>query len=183
VLFKKFQKQPVDEINTFQKWLKINEIKDGNIYLKNGNVLRILKVSPINFNLKSQLEQKAILNSYKLFLKNLNSKIQIIISNKKTDVSRHLDEILKYTNENSQVSEMRKDYITLVNQIISEKGTITREFYIVIKVTENIENDVLKIKEYLMSCGNVVSECSKSQITKLLQNFLNKRLINTSTLM
>lgn len=180
-LFNKSQKTTEEEINTFQKWLKINEIKDGNIYMKNGNTLRILKVLPINFNLKSQLEQKAILNSYKLFLKNLNSKIQIIISNKKTDVSRHLDEILKNTNENSPIYEMSNDYINLINQIISEKGTITREFYIVIQVTDNIENEVLKIKEYLLNCGNSVSECSKNQILDLLQNFLNKRLINNAS--
>ena len=101
-IFKKFQRTTEEEINTFQKWLKIKEIKNNSIYMKNGNIIRILKVLPINFNLKSQLEQKAILNSYKLFLKNLNSKIQIIISNRKTDVSGHFDEIIKNTNENSQ---------------------------------------------------------------------------------
>lgn len=146
--------------------------------MKNGNILRILKVLPINFNLKSELEQKAILNSYKLFLKNLNSKIQIIISNRKTDVSGHFDKIIKNTNENSQIYEMSKDYINLINEIMSEKGTITREFYIVIKVTDNIENEILKIKEYLINCGNSIIECDKNQIMDLLQNFLNKRILN-----
>lgn len=167
-----------EKMDSFQDWLRIKNIKNGSIYLQNEQNVRILKVSPINFNLKSQLEQKAILNSYRLFLKSLNSEIQIIISNKKTDVSRHLDEVLKNTKENPILYEMSRDYIDLVNQIIEEKGTITKEFYIVLKENSNIENEILKIKEYLSVCGNEVDECNKNEIIALLQNFLNKRLMN-----
>ena len=136
---------------------------------------------PINFNLKSSLEQNAILNSYKLFLKSLNSEIQIIVSSKKTDVSKHLDEILKNTKENPIIYEMSKDYIELVNSIIEQKGTITKEFYIVIKSSSNVQNEILKITERLTACGNFVEECSKEQVISLLRNFLNKRLMNTAS--
>ena len=136
---------------------------------------------PINFNLKSSLEQNAILNSYKLFLKSLNSEIQIIVSSKKTDVSKHLDEILRNTKENPIIYEMSKDYIELVNSIIEQKGTITKEFYIVIKSSSNVQNEVLKITERLTACGNFVEECSKEQVISLLRNFLNKRLMNTAS--
>ena len=167
-----------DEIDSFQKWLNVKEIYENSIILNSGQQLSILKVAPINFNLKSRLEQSSILNSYKVFLKNLNSEIQIVISSKKTDVSTHLDEILKNTKENPQIDEMSRDYIELVNSIIEEKGTITKEFYIVIKNSNNIQNDILKIKEYLTVCGNYVEECNKEQIINLFESFLNKRLIN-----
>ena len=111
------------EAQSFQDWLSVKEISNNEITLNNGKTVTILKVSPINFNLKSQLEQKAILSSYKTFLKNLNSEIQIIISSKKTDVSTHLDEILKNTKENPTIYEMSKDYIDLINNIIEQKGT------------------------------------------------------------
>ena len=73
---------------------------------------------------------------------------------------------------------MSQDYIELINNIIEQKGTITKDFHIVIKNTNNIQNDVLKITEQLTACGNFVEECSKSQIIELLKNFLNKRLMN-----
>ena len=167
-----------NEQKSFQNWTNIKEINEGNIVLNKDKKIKILKISPINFNLKSQLEQKAILNSYKLFLKNLNSEIQIIISSKKTDVSKHLDEILKNTKENSPIYEMSKDYIELINNIIEQKGTITKDFYIVIPFSNNINNDVLKITESLAICGNYAQECSKKEINFLLKNFLNKRIIN-----
>ena len=167
-----------NEQKSFQDWLNIKEINKNNIILNNGKILTILKISPINFNLKSQLEQNAILNSYKLFLKNLNSEIQIIISSKKTDVRAHLDEILKNTKENPPIYEMSKDYIELVNNIIEQKGTITKDFYIVIPFSNNINNDVLKVNESLNMCGNYVEECTKNEIIFLLKNFLNKRQAN-----
>ena len=168
-----------DEVKeSFQDWVNIKEITKNGILLRNGHKVVILRVLPINFNLKSKLEQEAILNSYKLLLKNLNSETQIIVSSKKTDVSRHLDEVRKNTKENPQIYEMSKDYIELVNNIIEQKNTITKEFYIVLKSSNNEENDVLKITEQLGTCGNYVEECSKEQIESLLKNFLNKRLVN-----
>lgn len=94
----------------------------------------------------------------------------------------HLNKILENTKENPQLYEMSEDYINLINQIINEKGTITKEFFIVVEVTKNIENDILKIKEFLNTCGNQVEECSKAEIILLLQNYLNKRLINNYVL-
>ena len=148
-----------EEKESFQNWLNIKEIRDNIITLHTGQAITVLRILPINFNLKSQLEQKAILNSYRLFLKNLNSETQIIISSKKTDVSNHLNEILENTKENPLIYEMSRDYIDLVNNIIYQKNTITKEFYIVIKVSNNLQNDILKIKEYLSTCGNFVEEC------------------------
>ena len=144
--------------------------------LNNGKNIILLKVTPINFKLKSKLEQNAILNQYQMFLKNLNSKIQIIISSKKTDISYHIDEILKSTNENSQIKEMSEDYILFLKQILSEKGSISKEFFIAIEEEPNVENEILKIKEYLQNCGNEVEKCDEKQASMLIKNFINKRL-------
>ena len=66
-----------------------------------------------------------------MFLKNINSKIQIIISSKKVDISSHIKKIQKVAKENPQITEMSQDYISLINKIISEKGAISKSFYIV----------------------------------------------------
>ena len=46
---------------TLQKWLPIKEInKEGVVKLKNNKLIKIIKVNPINYNLKSNLEKESI---------------------------------------------------------------------------------------------------------------------------
>lgn len=172
----KKEKNPKE--NSFQDWLQIEKIENNSILFRDNRVIKILKVSPINFKLKSKLEQEAILNSYKLFLRNLNSKIQIVVLSKKTDISQHIQEIQKNTNENSPIYEMGEDYIRLIKKIISQKNTISKEFFAIVEINLKIENEIEKIKEYLEYCGNEVEICDKEQIINVLKNFTNKRLMS-----
>ena len=70
------------------------------------------------------------------------------------------------------------DLVELINNIIEQKGTISKEFYIILRSSKNIQNDILKITEYLTICGNDVQECSNEEIIYLLNSLLNKRLMN-----
>ena len=59
-----------EQIKSVQEWLPFENILDnGIIKLKNSSYIKIIEIIPINFNLKSELEKEAILNSYKIFLK------------------------------------------------------------------------------------------------------------------
>ena len=80
-------------INSTQSWLNFKEILPNGVIKTNDNYIKILKIIPINFNLKSEMEKNSILNSYKIFLKTINSDIQIIIQSKKEDLSKHISNI------------------------------------------------------------------------------------------
>ena len=78
------------QLKSIQEWLPIEEIlENGIIKLKKNIYIKIIKIIPINFNLKSNLEKEAILNSYKIFLKTCDFDIQILIQSKKEDLSQH----------------------------------------------------------------------------------------------
>ena len=82
------------QIRSVQDWLPIQKILEkGIIKLKDSSYVKILKVIPINYNLKSELEKEAILNSYKIFLKTCNFDIQILIQSNKEDLSKHISNI------------------------------------------------------------------------------------------
>ena len=84
--------------------------KNGIIKIKDRNVfVKILKVKPINFNLKTTLEKEAILNSYKVFLKTCNFNLQILIHTNKEDISKITKNIKQVKNE--QISIISKKYI------------------------------------------------------------------------
>ena len=75
--------------NITQEWLPFDDILENGIIISKNSYIKIIKINPINYNLKSTLEKEAILNSYKLFLKTCNFNIQIIIQSKKEDLSKH----------------------------------------------------------------------------------------------
>ena len=91
------------KVNSVQEWLPVDEIlENGIIKVKNKNYIKILKIIPINFELKSNLEKEAILNSYKIFLKTCNFDIQILIQSNKKDLSNHISKIKEKNKEEKE---------------------------------------------------------------------------------
>ena len=179
---------------TVQEWLPIEEIyNDGIIKLKNNKLIKIIKINPINYNLKSDLEKEAILNSYKIFLKTCNFNIQILIQSNKEDLSQHILNIKKNISkkENKYLEEISQNYIEYINKINLTRNSSSKDFYIIIsneinkkieyvQSEEIIKNDLkekyFKIKECLSRCGNSVVELSdKKEIKKLFFSLLNTR--------
>ena len=71
-------KQEVKKIKklTVQQWLPIEEINENGIIKINKNkYIKILKIIPINYNLKYDLDNKTILKYYKILLKTCNFNI------------------------------------------------------------------------------------------------------------
>lgn len=89
-------------LESIQEWLPIVQIlENGIIKLKENQYIKIIKIIPVNYNLKSDLEKQAILNSYKTFLKTCNFDMQLIIQSNKEDLSRTYWKNKK-TNENNK---------------------------------------------------------------------------------
>ena len=181
---------------TLQEWLPIKEIdKKGVVKLKNNNLIKIIKVNPINYNLKSDLEKESILNSYRIFLKTCNFDIQILIQSNKEDLSHHINNIQNNISkkENKYLEKISKNYIQYINKINSERKSSSKDFYIIIsnenKKNNNIQTEELlkndlkekyfKIKECLSRTGNSVQEISnKENIEKLFYSILNVKKFN-----
>ena len=181
---------------TVQDWIPIEEIYDGGIIkLKKNKFIKILKIIPVNYNLKSDLEKNTILNSYKSFLKTYDFDIQILIQSNKQDLSSHIKKINKniQKKENKYLSELSENYIKFIQKKNYSKNFSSKDFYLIISNNkmektnsiEVIENDLkekyFKIKDGLLRCGNIVLEISdKKDIIEIFNLFLNtkKYLIN-----
>ena len=179
---------------TLQEWLPIKEIdKEGVVKLKNNKLIKIIKISPINYNLKSDLEKEAILNSYKIFLKTCNFNIQILIQSNKEDLTHHIFNIKKIFSkkENKYLEKISKNYIEYINKINLERKSSSKDFYIIISSNINNKNKYIeseeiiknqlkenyfKIKECLSRLGNFVQELSnKKEVEKLFFSFFNNK--------
>lgn len=186
-------KQEVSKIKklTVQQWLPIEEINENGIIKINKNkYIKILKIIPINYNLKSDLEKKTILNSYKILLKTCNFDIQIVVQSNREDLSQHILNIKKniQKEENKYLKELSENYIKFIQKLNYAKNSASKDFYLIISnekienfnSIEIIENDLkekyFKIKECLSRCGNDVIEVNnKNNIINILDSFLNTR--------
>ena len=184
------------EKKSTQEWIAIKNIySDGIIELNEGSYLKILEVVPINYNLKSDLEKEAILNSYKLFFKTCNFNIQILIQSNKEDLTHHISKIRKNISkkENKYLKNLAENYINYISQININKKSASKKFYIIIKnnyrnkkeinleiIKQELNEKYLKIKECLSRCGNnVIVIDEKEEILKIFFSFLNtKKYLN-----
>ena len=109
--------------NSIQEWLPFERIlKNGIIKLKNNSYIKIIKIYPINFNLKSELEKEAILNSYKIFLKTCDFNFQILIQSKKEDLSKHISCVeFQKNNENKKLQKISQQYIDYITELNKKK--------------------------------------------------------------
>lgn len=180
-----------EQINSVQEWLPFNELlENGIIKLKNNSFIKIIKIIPINFNLKSELEKEAILNSYKIFLKTCNFNIQILIQSKKEDLSKIISKInFQKKEEKENIKNISNKYIEYIKELNQNKKSSNKNFYIVIKnsknkeeipreeslIIEELNDNYYKIKECLSKCGNIVKDISdKKELINIFISFINK---------
>ena len=176
------------EIYTVQDWLPFEKIlENGIIKINNNKYVKIIKIDPINFNLKSELEKEAILNSYKIFLKTCNFDIQILIQSNKENLLNHISKIkIQNENEKEKIKKISENYIQYIKKLNKNRKSSNKAFFIIIKNKENkkteeiiieeLNDNFYKIKECLSRCGNVVKDVTNREETReVLYSFINKR--------
>lgn len=160
--------------------------------MKNNKYIKIIKIMPINFNLKSDLEKEAILNSYKIFLKTCNFNFQILIQSNKEDLSKHFSQINNnLILEEKNIQEISKKYINYIKDLNNNKKSSSKNYYIIISyenknneiidklsyASEDLNNKYFKVKECLSRCGNIaINVIEKEQIKNILFSFFNTRI-------
>ena len=160
--------------------------------MKNNKYIKIIKIKPINFNLKSDLEKEAIFNSYKIFLKTCNFNFQILIQSNKEDLSNHFSKINdNLILEEKNIQEISKKYINYIKELNNNKKSSSKNYYIIINyenknndnidvdsyATEDLNNKYFKIKDCLSRCGNTaIDVLEKEKIIKILFSFVNTRI-------
>ena len=159
-------------------------LEKGIIKIEKNKYVKILKIIPINFNLKTQLEKESILNSYKIFLKTCNFDMQILIQSKKEDLSNHIENIqnISQKEKNKIIKKYSEEYIKFIKEKNNKNKSASKNIYLIIKNnSDNLEENIIqelnekyfKIKDCLIRCGNIVQECNKEEIKNILFSFFN----------
>ncbi len=117
-----------------QQHLDIAEIRDDTVVMKDGTLRAVIMVSSINFALKSEDGQNAVIDSYIRFLNNLSFSLQIVIQSRELDIDNYL-EYLK-VKEKEQTNRLLKvqtgDYIQYIQELTSLGKIMNKRFYVVV---------------------------------------------------
>jgi hypothetical protein len=117
-----------------QEFVPIKEIRDGVVFLKDGSMRAILMTSTLNFALKSEDEQTAIILQYQNFLNSLDFTVQFFIESRKMNISPYIN--LLENAEKEQTNELLKiqtiEYMEFIKNFVKTTNIVSKNFYIVV---------------------------------------------------
>jgi hypothetical protein len=117
-----------------QKYVDVEEVRDGVMVLKSGALRAVLLASSVNFDLKSSEEQDAIIAQYQNFLNSLDFPLQIIIHSRRFRIEPYLERLVEQ--ENKQENELLRfqisEYRNFVKNLTEVSNIMSKFFYIVV---------------------------------------------------
>lgn len=119
---------------TTKHYLDIAEIKEDVVVLKDGTVRAVIMVSSVNFALKNEDEQNALVGAYVGFLNSLQFPLQIIIQSRKLDIDGYLASLreIAAAQTNELLKTQTKEYIEYIAELVEMGDIMTKRFYIAV---------------------------------------------------
>jgi len=117
-----------------QAFLEVQDIREGILLLKNNSIRGILMVSSINFALKSEEEQTAIIYAFQNFLNSLDFFCQIVIQSRNINITPYLDGLkdLEEKQTNELLRKQTSSYREFIKNMVVGDVVMTKNFYVVV---------------------------------------------------
>jgi hypothetical protein len=117
-----------------QEFVPIQEVRDGIVMLKNGQMRGVVLASSLNFSLKSEDERNAIISQFQDFLNSLDFSIQISIESRRLDIRPYIALLEERYKE--QVNDLMKiqtrEYIEFIRKFTETTSIMTKSFFVIV---------------------------------------------------
>jgi len=127
-------KKQSSSVSSTQKYVDVEEMREGIMVLKSGALRAVLLVSSINFDLKSSQEQDAIISQYQAFLNSLDFPVQIVIQSRRFNIAPYME--LLRQEESQQTNELLRfqigEYKSFIKNLSEISNIMSKFFYIVV---------------------------------------------------
>jgi len=153
-----------------QDFLEFDQIRDGVIILKNKGLRMVLMVSSLNFALKSEEEQSAILYQFQNFLNSLDFSCQILVQSRRLNITGYLNKLEKIEEkETDELLQIQiREYRKFIKQIISGGTIMQKTFYVVVPFSV-AEIQMTQGENKLLKIPSLTEELFQRAKTQLLQ--------------
>ena len=114
--------------------VQVADIRDSVVVLKNGTLRMIIEVSAINFELRSEEEQTAIVQNFQRFINSVDFPVQISIISRKYDINEYLTATQALTEPltNDLLKLQATEYMKFVRELAELANIMSKKFYLTI---------------------------------------------------
>jgi len=118
-----------------QEMLPLEEIVEGILCLRGGDYRAVIQAQSINFALKSEEEQEAVMAAYRSFLNSLSHPVQMLVRVLPTNIEPYLKGFRTNVTTRANSEAIRRlaiDHELFVRRLARERTLLERRFYLVI---------------------------------------------------
>jgi hypothetical protein len=127
------------------------------LLLPNDQYRLVIEVSPVNFELKSEEEQDALIDTYESFLDSLPCPLEIIVRIRELDMDKYLADTQELLHDEKEevYRDQIKNYTKFVQGLVADNKILSRHFYVVLPYTTS---DFETAKEQLSLNADMVNK-------------------------
>lgn len=143
-----------------RRQINIKGMRDGVLVLPGSRYRLILEVSSVNFELKSDDEQDAIIETYQNFLNSLTTPVQILVRIREMDMQKYIGGFkAKIEGEKEKVyRDQIKNYTQFVQGLVTTNKILARHFYVVVPHTDKDGDGFAAAQEQLALNADLVAK-------------------------
>ncbi len=167
-IFLKFKSARMTSVK-MKKFLSLKKIENDILHTTKGKVA-VLEATPINFMIKSEEEQEAIVSGFQQFLNSLSFPVQIHISSMPINLKQHFKKVRKQSN-----GTLAENYCKFLQDTINDKTVLNRKFLVLVKERNDIEMQTNLCQERLDSLGLQARRMKTKELVKFIDIYLNKQ--------
>lgn len=140
--------------------IAIKGIKNNILILPHDQYRAILEITPVNFELRSEEEQDAIIDTYESFLNSVGTKFQILIRTREIDMDKYLEDLRQQLDSEMEpiYRQQLENYDEFIRSLIQSNKILTRHFYIIIPFASNNKVDFDHVREQLNLTLDIIAK-------------------------
>ena len=122
------------KVSPTQQFLEIDQIREGVVVLKNKSLRGIIMVSSLNFALKSDEEQKAVIYQFQNFLNSLDFSLEIMVQSRRLNITGYYDKLsdLEKKQENELLKIQIGEYRKFIEKLVAGGSIMSKNFFVVV---------------------------------------------------
>lgn len=149
--------KPQEKTKAAQDFVPVKEVRGGIMVLKDGTLVGAMLASSLNFALKSQDEQEAILAQFQNFLNSLDFSVQFFVQSRRLDIRPYialLEERLSAQTEELMKIQVR-EYIEFIRSFTERANIMSKNFFVAVPYSPPILDVKKSITKNFLGGGSL----------------------------